>query len=84
MVLSLSDVDWNSFPRPGWDRDGKVEEALQALASVDDTDPKDVCSRVLFALGNNHAGTYYPVVVAALPLKPRILQHPKARPFPRS
>jgi hypothetical protein len=74
MFLNLSDVDWESYPRPEHDPHGTVTEALQALAAADDADTDEICSKVLYALGNNHAGTYYPVVIAALPVLGKILR----------
>ena len=35
---------------------------------------RDAYHKVLYALGNNHAGTYYPVALAALPFLAEILQ----------
>ena len=69
--MSLSDLDhipWERFPQPEWNRPDTVPEALQLLASVDDQIlARRVYDTVLYALGNNHAGTVYPVALPALP-----------------
>ena len=73
VLEGLDAVDWAAIPGPKWYRPSDVPSAVRALVH----DPKgtaDVTSRALFAFGNNHAGTYYPVVLSALPFLHQILQ----------
>ena len=74
LLEGLDDFDWTAVPGPKWYRPSDVPSALRALAS----NPEgrgDVTSQALFAFGNNHAGTYYPVVLPALPFLRQILEH---------
>jgi hypothetical protein len=51
-----------------------VPQALRALAACDSEETANAAyQRVLYAFGNNHAGTYYPVVLPALPFLGQIL-----------
>jgi hypothetical protein len=68
-----AEFDWAAVPGPKWYRPTDVPLVLRALAH----NPKgsgDLTSRALFAFGNNHAGTYYPVVLPVIPFLRQILQ----------
>src|SRR5690349_278960 len=54
---------------PPWSSSDEVEAAFRALASASRKTDQAAYHRVLFAIGNNHAGTYWP---AALSLIPRL------------
>jgi hypothetical protein len=65
--FDVNHVPWERFPQPEWNRPDTVPQALQLLASVDDQiQARRVYDTVLYALGNNHAGTVYPVALPAL------------------
>src|ERR1035437_4067647 len=70
-----SQVNLASFPQPEWNNATSLERAFQRVAMVS-TKPEssDAYNEVLYAVGNNHAGTYYPVVLAAAPLIEQILR----------
>lgn len=75
MLEGIEAVRWDLELRPSWSGEGEVVRALRALAeAASETAGQTAYSRVLFALGNNHAGTYYPVVLAALPFLAEILR----------
>jgi hypothetical protein len=76
MLDGLDLVDWDSAPQPRWNRPGEVPAALRALATASgDDDSWNAYHRVLYATGNNHAGTYYPVVLNVVPFLGEILRH---------
>jgi hypothetical protein len=69
LSAAIDRVDWNSYAQPVWNEQGDVAKALKGLANAHgDAAAHAAYNRVLTALGNNHAGTYYPVVLPALSL----------------
>jgi len=76
MLESLDSIEWGALPQPPSNRVGELSAALRALAAVGSVEEAErVYHQVLYALGNNHAGTYYPVVLAAVPFLGELLQH---------
>ena len=68
----LGDIDWRSFVGP---TEGpmqyvpeKVPRSLQALAEAG-SEPQmwSACTKVLYAIGNDHAGTLWPEAAAIVP-----------------
>lgn len=56
------------FPQPGSNDSGAVETALYALENAEDESTvNEAYDAVLCAVGNSHAGTFYPVVLGVLP-----------------
>ncbi len=56
------------FPEPEENGPGTLSTALRALASVDsETTAWRAYDALLYAVGNNHAGTYYPIVLIMMP-----------------
>jgi hypothetical protein len=67
------------FPQPPSNDPGTVEDALEALSSAhDESTAVDACDAFLWAVGNNHAGTFYPVILGVLPEIERIVVSGKA------
>jgi hypothetical protein len=61
-------VDWGSFAGPAWFRPAKIPKLLHGLASPQPPPEKrDFASDCLFAFGNHHAGTLYPVAPHVVP-----------------
>jgi hypothetical protein len=61
-------TNWSLFPGPKYYRPDDVEPALAGLAAVSsEHTAREAYNTVLFAIGNNHAGTLYPAVVGAVP-----------------
>jgi hypothetical protein len=58
--------EWGRHAQPSWNASGEVPAALRALADPGDLDRQRAYHRLLYALGNDHAGTYFPVVVPAI------------------
>lgn len=65
---------FGQFPQPESNDPHAVETALLSLrAAYDESSSKEAYDAFLWAVGNNHAGTYYPVVLAVLPEIEQIL-----------
>lgn len=65
---------FGQFPQPESNDAGAVDAALQALRCArDEPTSKEAYDAFLWAVGNNHAGTYYPVILAVLPEIEQIL-----------
>jgi hypothetical protein len=68
MAASILDqinaVPWRNFPQPEWNHDSSVPDALVKVVRGE----RNGYDCLLRAVGNNHAGTYYPVLLPALPL----------------
>src|SRR6478609_8661989 len=73
MLEGLDQAPWGEYAQPEGNFPGDVANALRALAATRALDDLRAYHRVLFALGNNHAGTYFPVVVPAIPFLGEIL-----------
>ena len=67
------------FPQPDSNDSGSVQAALDALWNAhDESTANEAYDAFLWAMGNNHAGTYYPVVLAVLPEIEQILMNGEA------
>src|SRR5262245_62128713 len=74
MLEGLDQIPWPSLPQPAWNGPQEVPEALRALGHVTDGKAaRAAYDRVLYALGNNHSGSYYPVVLSAVPFLAEVL-----------
>ena len=69
-------VDWSRYDGSEYYVSGIVADALVALAELEDGGQvKAVGRNVIWALGNDHAGAYYPAVLGALDFIIRIEQN---------
>jgi len=76
MFESLNEVKWAEAPQPKWNSPTEVPEALRALSNIEDEmDAQRAYHRLLYALGNDHAGTYYPVALWVVPFLGETLHH---------
>jgi hypothetical protein len=78
MLERLHNVNWDGIPQPPWNQPDDVPQALQAVATATGDNASKIYSRLLFALGNNHAGTYYPVALWVIPFLGEVLRHGSA------
>ncbi len=81
-MRSMTLADFANWPQPDGNAPDAVPAALRALGLAHDAASSlEAYDRFLWAIGNNHAGTYHPVVLAALPALHEILRngHPWAR-----
>lgn len=70
----MEPLDFSQFPQPESNDEGSVESAIEALRNAhDQQSSEEARDEFLWAMGNNHAGTFYPVVLAALPQIQQIL-----------
>lgn len=77
MLKGLDEVDWASYAQPAWNTVDDVPRAIRALADGADLDRQRAYHRMLYALGNEHAGTYFPVVLPAIAFFGEILRGPE-------
>ena len=76
MLETLDTVPWAEIPQPRWNTADQVAGALRSVVnSATKKDAEDAYHGVLYALGNNHAGTYYPVALWAVPFLGELLGH---------
>ncbi len=69
------DTSINGYPQPEWNTASTTSEAMLAISSAkDQKQSTEAYDRLLYALGNNHAGTYYPVALAMLPQLESVLR----------
>lgn len=68
MLNRIEAVQWNAFAQPEWNKPHSVPDALAKLMAATDVEScSSACDKLLYSVGNDHAGTYYPVLLAVLP-----------------
>lgn len=66
--------DLSAFSEPEWNRPDSISEAfVSTLRASDAASSSAAYNRLLYALGNNHAGTYYSVALGVLPVMQQVL-----------
>lgn len=66
-IDKINSINWTQYSGPEYYNAEKVPEALCELAHLDKQENlNETYNMVLNAIGNNHSGTYYPVVVDAI------------------
>jgi hypothetical protein len=69
LLRQIESIPWAQYAQPEWNKPQSVALALANAATAADANSCSAAyDRVLYAMGNNHAGTYYPVLLAALPV----------------
>jgi hypothetical protein len=81
MVLSamldrIKAVQWQIYIQPEWNKPSSVADALAKILRTE----IGAYDALLYAVGNNHAGTYYPVLLAVMPFLEEIIQSSEASP----
>ena len=67
-------LNLSNFPQPESNDSSSVEAALDAIRNAEDeSTANEAYDAFLWAVGNNHAGTFYPVVLGVLPEIEQIL-----------
>ena len=70
----MESPDFSQFPQPETNDVDSVDSAIKVLRHAHDQQSADKAyDGFLWAMVNNHAGTFYPVVLAALPQIKQIL-----------
>ena len=66
-MLSTDLPSFEDFPQPEWNSASSISEALASATSAQNKQQSsNAYDLLLYALGNNHAGTYYPVALPVL------------------
>ena len=74
-MASWDHVAWTAYAHPWNKPPDTVPRLLDRLAALDrDGRSEDLRSLMLFALGNDHAGTYYPLAVPAVRCLAEVLE----------
>jgi hypothetical protein len=76
MLDALDTVKWAQIAQPETNRPNEVPDTLRSLLTVATQGEAELgYHRVLAAIGNDHAGTYYPVAVPVVPFLGELLSH---------
>ncbi len=63
----ILNIDWDEFNGPEGYESNRVADSLILLAEIKDAQKaNDIGNKVTYAIGNDHAGVYYPAVLSAL------------------
>lgn len=74
MLEDLNSVAWESKAQPEWNGPDAVPRAIRKLvAASSDEEMNRSYHEFLYSVGNNHAGTYYPVVLDTVPFLAQML-----------
>src|SRR5262245_50977316 len=74
MLETVDQIELSQRQRPPAGRPGEVAAALRDLAFATSEDGAQAAyHRVLFAVGNDHRGSYFPIVLDAVPFLGEIL-----------
>src|SRR3954470_3243470 len=75
MLERLNKIAWPALAQPLGNHADAIPKALAFLATCDSHDEAiRAYHRVLYALGNDHAGTYCPAVLEAIPFLGEIVE----------
>ena len=73
-IMPAELADLNEYPQPERNRHDSVSVALEKVIQAHDKQSSSSAyNMLLYAVGNNHAGTYFPVVLAVIPVLETIL-----------
>lgn len=79
MFDDLNSIAWGSKSQPEWNKSDAVPRAICGLdAASSDDEMNRTYHAFLYSVGNNHAGTYYPVVLDTLPFLEQMLHSKSA------
>jgi hypothetical protein len=74
MLKNIDSLSWNSLPQPKENSPNEIPLALRFIADAStEQDTRDAYNRLLYAMGNNHGGTYFPVALLVIPLLGEII-----------
>lgn len=63
----INRVDWSGFDGPASYDAKKIPAVLNALMELDSSElAESVANKLVYAIGNDHAGVYYPAVIKVL------------------
>ena len=74
MLETVDQIELSRRQRPAGGAPGEVAAALRALAfATSDAAAQEAYHRVLWAVGNDHGGSYFPIVLDVVPFLGEIL-----------
>lgn len=75
MLKHLESIRWSSFAQPATNTPSAIPDALRRLAAAEvESEARAAGERFLFAIGNDHAGTYFPVAIETIPFLDELLR----------
>ena len=75
MLERIRVTPWRNYPQPEWNIETSVADALVSVCQASDGNSSSAAyDKLLYAVGNNHAGTYYPVLLAVMPFLEEVLR----------
>lgn len=73
--MRILPADLRANPQPEWNTPESVSTALEdVIKTCDEKSSSLAYNRLLYAVGNNHAGTYFPIILAVMPCLESILR----------
>lgn len=67
IIIKIKETNWDNYSGSPWYQSEDVAPALERLASLKQKDQAENVGHVILStIGNDHAGTYYPVIESAL------------------
>ena len=82
LVAAIEQARWERFAGPEFYDPERARQSVRRLALAEDKVAAEAAyNDVLFGIGNNHAGSYYPAALCAVPLLVQISA--SGRPWPR-
>lgn len=67
LLATMESLNLNDYPLPEWSDADSIAAALDDISHAhDEVSANDAYDKLLWAVGNNHAGHFYPVVLAVL------------------
>lgn len=74
MFHRIQAIEWASFAQPEGNKPHTVVNSIaKVMAATDAASCSSAYDSLLCSVGNNHAGTYYPVLLATMPILQEIL-----------
>jgi hypothetical protein len=74
MLEAVDEVAWDRLVQPSWNGPREIPHALRDLRDAATEEAATAAyHRVLYAVGNNHAGTYYPIALSVIPFLGELL-----------
>lgn len=75
MLDHIEIPDLSSFSQPAWNDSQAIPTAFAAVLSANDLETSESAYHcLLYAIGNDHAGTYHSVALGLLPVLERVLR----------
>lgn len=77
MLSDVYRINWTSYAQPDENSASSVPDAIQMLATATEANAEKAYYNFLYAIGNDHCGIYYPVVLPTIPFLGALLESAK-------